>query len=452
MKILILGAGRVGSSLAKKLSKESYDVSIVDLNAEKLLKLQEDSDLATVIGHASHPHTLENAGADKDTILLAVTSSDECNITACQIAKSKFKVKKTICRLSDSSYVSSLDAFGENSIDIAIGPENEVTDHLVDLIKHPGAEQIETFANGALKVVSVKAKRDGMLVNRALKSIKSDMPETNTYVPAIFRKGKPFIPDGKTIIKENDELYFVAAEEDIDTVVQEMRLQDTSSSRIMIIGGGKIGFALSKTLEDDYKIKIIDPDRQKCEMLSRELNRTIVLNGNGSDEEFLKSENIENIDVFCALTNDDETNIMSAFLAKKLGAKKTIILVNNYTYINILPKNFVDIALSPQRLTVSMVLQHLAEGDVPQEVIFKMESGAEAIEGIVHQNKFTNEYLGKPISDVPLPENCVVAAVTRDNETFMGSEKLLLCVGDRIIVFILGKTNKEQVQNLFLDD
>jgi trk system potassium uptake protein TrkA len=384
--------------------------------------------------------------------LLAVTSSDECNITACQIAKSKFKVKKTICRLSDASYLNSLDAFGKDNIDIAIGPENEVTDHLVDLIKHPGAEQIETFANGLLKVVSVKAKRDGMLVNRALKSIKSDMPETSTFVPAIFRKGKPFIPDGKTIIKENDELYFVAAEEDIDTVVQEMRLQDTSSSRVMIIGGGKIGFALAKKLEDEYKIKIIDPDRDRCEMLSRELNRTIVLNGGGSDEELLKSENIENIDVFCALTNDDETNIMSAFLAKKLGAKKTIILVNNYTYINILPKNFVDIALSPQRLTVSMVLQHLAEGDVPQDVIFKMESGAEAIEGIVHRNQFTKEYLGKPVAEIPLPENCVVAAVTRGDETFMGSEGLLLSVGDRIIVFILGKTNKNQIQNLFLAD
>ncbi len=452
MKILILGAGRVGSSLARTLSRESYDVSIVDVNKDKLLKLQEDSDLATVIGHASHPDTLASAGADNDTILLAVTSSDECNITACQIAKSKFKVKKTICRLSDASYLNSLDAFGKDNIDIAIGPENEVTDHLVDLIKHPGAEQIETFANGLLKVVSVKAKRDGMLVNRALKSIKSDMPETSTFVPAIFRKGKPFIPDGKTIIKENDELYFVAAEEDIDTVVQEMRLQDTSSSRVMIIGGGKIGFALAKKLEDEYKIKIIDPDRDRCEMLSRELNRTIVLNGGGSDEELLKSENIENIDVFCALTNDDETNIMSAFLAKKLGAKKTIILVNNYTYINILPKNFVDIALSPQRLTVSMVLQHLAEGDVPQDVIFKMESGAEAIEGIVHRNQFTKEYLGKPVAEIPLPENCVVAAVTRGDETFMGSEGLLLSVGDRIIVFILGKTNKNQIQNLFLAD
>lgn len=452
MKILILGAGRVGSSLARTLSRESYDVSIVDVNKDKLLKLQEDSDLATVIGHASHPDTLASAGADNDTILLAVTSSDECNITACQIAKSKFNVKKTICRLSDASYLNSLDAFGKDNIDIAIGPENEVTDHLVDLIKHPGAEQIETFANGLLKVVSVKAKRDGMLVNRALKSIKSDMPETSAFVPAIFRKGKPFIPDGKTIIKENDELYFVAAEEDIDTVVQEMRLQDTSSSRVMIIGGGKIGFALAKKLEDKYKIKIIDPDRDRCEVLSRELNRTIVLNGGGSDEELLKSENIENIDVFCALTNDDETNIMSAFLAKKLGAKKTIILVNNYTYINILPKNFVDIALSPQRLTVSMVLQHLAEGDVPQDVIFKMESGAEAIEGIVHRNQFTKEYLGKPVAEIPLPENCVVAAVTRGDETFMGSEGLLLSVGDRIIVFILGKTNKNQIQNLFLAD
>ena len=203
-----------------------------------------------------------------------------------------------------------------------------MTEHLVDLIKHPGAEQIESFANGSIKVVSVKAKKDGMLVNRELKSIKSDIPDTDTYVPAIYRKGKPLIPDGKTIIKENDEIYFLAAENDIDGVVQEMRLQDTSSSRIMIIGGGKIGHALAKTLEDDYKIKIIDPDGDRCEILSRQLNRTIVLKGAGSDEELLKSENIENIDIFCALTNDDETNIMSAFLAKKLGAKKTIIIVN----------------------------------------------------------------------------------------------------------------------------
>ena len=452
MKILILGAGRVGSSLASKLSRDEYEVSIVDLNKDKLLRLQEDFDLATEIGHASHPMTLEKAGADEDTIVLAVTNSDECNITSCQIAKSKFNVKKTICRLSDSSYINSLEAFGKDSIDIAIGPENEVTEHLIDLIKHPGAEQIESFANGSLKVVSVKAKKDGMLVNIELKSIKSDMPDTDTFVPAIYRKGKPLIPNGKTIIKENDEIYFLAAEGDIDGVVQEMRLQDTSSSRMMIIGGGKIGYALASALEDDYKIKIIDPDKDRCEMLSRELNRTIVLKGAGSDEELLKSENIENIDVFCALTNDDETNIMSAFLAKKLGAKKTIIIVNNYTYINILPKNFVDIALSPQRLTVSMVLQHLAKGDIPQDVIFKMQSGAEAIEGIIHQNRFTEKFFGKAIAEIPLPENCVIAAVIRGDETFMNSRDLLLNPGDRIIVFILGKTDKEKIENLFIED
>ena len=452
MKILILGAGRVGSSLASTLSKQQYEVSVVDLNKDKLQRLQEDFDLATEVGHGSYPSTMKKAGADEETILLAVTNSDECNITSCQIAKSKFNVKKTICRLSNASYLDSLDAFGENNIDIAISPENEVTEHLVDLIKHPGAEQIESFANGSIKVVSVKAKKDGMLVNRELKSIKSDMPDTNTYVPAIYRKGKPLIPEGNTIIKENDEIYFLAAEGDIDSVVQEMRLQDSSSSRMMIVGGGKIGFALAKTLEEDYKIKIIDPSNDRCEVISNQLNRTIVLKGEGSDEELLKSENIENIDIFCALTNDDETNIMSAFLAKKLGAKKTIIIVNNYTYINILPKNFVDIALSPQRLTVSMVLQHLAKGDVPQEVMLKMQSGAEAIEGIIHKNKFTKNFFDRPISEIPIPDNCVIAAVIRQDKIFMHSKKLLLKPDDKVIVFILGKTDKEQIENLFLKD
>ena len=231
-------------------------------------RLQEEYDLATVIGHASYPKTLQKAGADSDTILLAVTSSDECNLAACQIAKIKFNVQKTICRLSGPSYLDSLDAFGDGNIDIAIGPENEVTNHLIDLIKHPGADQIESFANGALKVVSVKAKKDGMLVNRELKSIKSDMPDTETFVPAIYRKNKPFIPDGKTIIKENDEIYFLAEEGDIDKGVQEMRLQEESSSRIMIIGGGRIGFALARSLENDYKIKVIESNQDRCEYLS----------------------------------------------------------------------------------------------------------------------------------------------------------------------------------------
>ena len=448
MKILILGAGRVGSSLASTLSRQEYEVSIVDLNKDKLLSLQEDNDLATEIGHASHPLTLQKAGADEDTILLAVTNSDECNITSCQIAKSKFKVKKTICRLSDASYLDSLEAFGKNSIDIAIGPENEVTEHLIDLIKHPGAEQIESFANGSLKVVSVKARKDGMLVNRELKSIKSDMPDTDTFVPAIYRKGKPLVPDGKTIIKENDEIYFLAAENDIDGVVQEMRLQKTSSSRIMIVGGGKIGSALAQALEEDYKIKVIDPDKDRCEHLSRQLNRTIVLKGEGSDEELLKSENIENIDIFCALTDDDETNLMSSLLAKKMGAKKTMIILNNPSYLGLVP-GFIDIYIAPYRLTVSSVLQDLRDSDVAQDVLLKMDTGAEAIEGVVHANEHTSELFGKSLKEIPLPEGSSIGAVVRHGELLMPESEVELCLNDHLIIFLANKDMMSEVEVLF---
>ena len=280
---------------------------------------------------------------------------------------------------------------------------------------------------------------------------KYDMVEWDDVHGEVRSFIKEYLAAGKTVIKENDEVYFLVSEGDIDKVVQEMRLQDTSSSRIMIVGGGKIGFSLAQALEEDYKIKILEPNHDRCEYLSKELNRTIVLNGEGSDEELLKNENIENIDVFCALTNDDETNIMSAFLAKKLGAKKTIITLNNYTYINILPKNFVDIALSPQRLTVSMVLQHIAEGDVGQEVILKMGSGAEVIEGIVHKNKFTDPLFGKRVSEMPLPENSVVAAVIRQGTTHLSSKDLLLCEEDRLIIFIADKSAKKSIESLFVE-
>ena len=203
-----------------------------------------------------------------------------------------------------------------------------------------------------------------MLVNRALKSIKEDLPNIEASVTAIYRKKKPMIPDGDTVIKEGDEVYFLAKKEDVDAVVSEIRNQGERHKRVMIVGGGKIGFELARNIEDKLRLKLIEPDKDRCEFLSSELKKAIVLRGNGSDEDLLRTENIENIDLFCAVTNDDEANIMSAFLAKKLGVKKTIIILNNYSYINILPKGFVDVALSPQRLTVSMVLQHLYTGDV----------------------------------------------------------------------------------------
>ena len=276
MKVLILGAGRVGGSLARALVNNNYDVSIIDLNKNVLESLEDKLDILTVEGHASHPISIKKAGADNETTLIAVTSDDEVNLIACQIAKKQFGVKKTICRLSEKSYTKNLNVFGENIIDIVINPEKEVMNHLKELIIHPGAEQIEQFAEGKVNLVSVKAKKKAKLVGRELKGIKDDMPETDAFVASIYRKGKPFIPSGDTVIKESDEIYFISSASNIDQIVNEFRDQGDIYSRVMIIGGGKIGYSLAKELEDDYKIKLIDSNKDKCKRLSKNLDKTIV--------------------------------------------------------------------------------------------------------------------------------------------------------------------------------
>ena len=203
------------------------------------------------------------------------------------------------------------------------------------------------------------------------------------------------------------------------------------------------------TLEKNYKVKVLEQDHTKCESIAKDLNKAIVLKGSGSDEELLRSENIENIDVFCALTNDDETNIMSAFLAKKLGAKKTLIILNNYSYINILPKSFVDLPLSPQRMTVSLVMQHLTSVDMPQEVLLKMNSGVEALEGVIHFNNDTKDLFGSKYVLLPLPENSVLGSIYRNGKNIIPSDDLTIERDDHLIVFINGKTDKSQIEKLF---
>ncbi|NCX30773.1 MAG: Trk system potassium transporter TrkA, partial [Proteobacteria bacterium] len=444
MKIVILGAGRIGGSLARNLSNSNYEVCIVDEDKNKLSDLEDKLDIMTVEGHASHLNTLKKSGLDNETTLLAVTSNDEVNIVACQLAKKVFKVKKTICRFRDDVYFDQLSVFGEGVIDIPISPEDEITSHLKELIDHPGSNQIESFANGKVKLVSVKAKKKGKLVGRELKGIKEDMPNIDAFVPTIYRKGNPFIPSGETIIKENDEIYFISTESNIGAIVDEFRDHEEQYSRIMIAGGGKVGFSLAKDLEKDYNVKLIDSNPERCMKLSKELDKTIVLSGSATDESLLKSENISNIDIFCALTNDDETNVMSSLLAKKMGAKKTMIILNNPSYLGLVP-GFIDIYIAPYRLTVSSVLQDLRDSDVAQDVILKVNLGAEAIEGIVHANEFTSPLFGRPIKDVPLPEGCVIAAIIRHGELIMPSSSVDLTLNDHLIIFLSDKNKIKEV-------
>ena len=448
MKIVILGAGRIGGSLARNLSNSNYEVCIVDKDKNKLSDLEDKLDIMTVEGHASHLNTLKKSGLDNETTLLAVTSNDEVNIVACQLAKKVFKVKKTICRFRDDVYFDQLSVFGEGVIDIPISPEDEITSHLKELIDHPGSNQIESFANGKVKLVSVKAKKKGKLVGRELKGIKEDMPNIDAFVPTIYRKGNPFIPSGDTIIKENDEIYFISSESNIGAIVDEFRDHEEQYSRIMIAGGGKVGFSLAKDLEKDYNVKLIDSNPERCMKLSKELDKTIVLSGSATDESLLKSENISNIDIFCALTDDDETNVMSSLLAKKMGAKKTMIILNNPSYLGLVP-GFIDIYIAPYRLTVSSVLQDLRDSDVAQDVILKVNLGAEAIEGIVHANEFTSPLFGKPIKDVPLPEGCVIAAIIRHGELIIPSSSVDLTLNDHLIIFLSDKNKINEVEVLF---
>ena len=448
MKIVILGAGRIGGSLARNLSNSNYEVCIVDEDKNKLSDLEDKLDIMTVEGHASHLNTLKKSGLDNETTLLAVTSNDEVNIIACQLAKKVFKVKKTICRFRDDVYFDQLSVFGEGVIDIPISPEDEITSHLKELIDHPGSNQIESFANGKVKLVLVKAKKKGKLVGRELKGIKEDMPNIDAFVPTIYRKGNPFIPSGETIIKENDEIYFISSESNIGAIVDEFRDHEEQYSRIMIAGGGKVGFSLAKDLEKDYNVKLIDSNPERCMKLSKDLDKTIVLSGSATDESLLKSENISNIDIFCALTDDDETNVMSSLLAKKMGAKKTMIILNNPSYLGLVP-GFIDIYIAPYRLTVSSVLQDLRDSDVAQDVILKVNLGAEAIEGIVHANEFTSPLFGRPIKDVPLPEGCVIAAIIRHGELIIPSSSVDLTLNDHLIIFLSDKNKINEVEVLF---
>ena len=448
MKVLILGAGRVGGSLATALVNNNYDVSIVDHDKSILAALEDKLDILTVEGHASHPLSIKKAGADDSTTVIAVTSNDEVNLIACQIAKNNFNVKKTICRLSEETYSQDLSLFGNEIIDIVISPEKEVMNHLKELIQHPGTEQIEKFADGMVNLVSVKAKKKGKLVGRELKGIKEDMPNADAFVASIYRKGKPFIPSGETIIKEGDEVYFVSSASNIDQIVNEFRDKVDVYSRVMIIGGGKIGYSLAKELENDYKVKLVDSNKQKCKELSKNLDKTIVLSGSATDEDLLKSENISNIDIFCALTDDDETNLMSSLLAKKMGAKKTMIILNNPSYLGLVP-GFIDIYIAPYRLTVSSVLQDLRESDVTQDVLLKMDTGAEAIEGVVHANEFTSNLFGKSVKEIPLPEGASIGAVVRHGELVMPDSNVELCLNDHLIIFLANKDMVSDVEVLF---
>ncbi len=450
MKIIILGAGQVGGSLAAELASEANDITVIDTDAVRLRELGDRLDIRTVFGRGSFPTVLRQAGADDADMLIAVTSSDETNMIACQVAYTLFRTPTKIARIRESAYLTRGGLFHNDAvpIDVLISPEQAVTTYVKRLIEHPGALQVLDFAEGKVQLVAVRAFHGGPLVGQELRFLKQHMPGVETRVAAIFRRDRPIIPKGDTVIEADDEVFFVAATANIRAVMSELRKLESNSKRILIAGGGNIGERLAEAIETRYQVKIIEKNKARADHLAQNLDRTVVLHGSASDRELLIEENIGEVDIFCALTNDDEANIMSSMLAKRLGARKVMALINNPAYVDLVQGGQIDIAISPSQATIGTLLTHVRRGDIVN--VYSLRRGAaEAIEAIAHGDPRSSKVVGKAIRDIALPPGTTIGAIVRENQVLIASDSSVIESDDHVILFVVDKKHIRDVERLF---
>ncbi|MBD9483322.1 Trk system potassium transporter TrkA [Pseudomonas sp. PDM14] len=450
MKIIILGAGQVGGTLAEHLASEANDITVVDTDGDRLRDLGDRLDIRTVQGRGSFPTVLRQAGADDADMLVAVTNSDETNMVACQVAYTLFHTPTKIARVRESAYLTREALFNNEHIpvDVLISPEQVVTNYIKRLIEYPGALQVIDFAEGKAQLVAVKAYYGGPLVGQQLKQLRQHMPNVDTRVAAIFRRNRPIMPKGDTIIEADDEVFFIAARAHIRAVMSEMRRLEDSYKKVVIAGGGHIGERLAEAIESRYQVKIIEMNAARCRHLSDSLESTIVLQGSASDRDLLVEENINDADIFLALTNDDEANIMSSLLAKRLGARKVMTIINNPAYVDLVQGGDIDIAISPQLATIGTLLTHVRRGDI--ESVHSLRRGAaEAIEAIAHGDAKSSKVVGKAIGEIDLPPGTTIGAIIRDEEVLIAHDATRIESGDHVILFLVDKKYIRDVERLF---
>ena len=440
----------MGGTLAETLASEANDITVVDVDGERLRELQDRLDIRTVRGSGSYPMVLKQAEADDADMLIAVTSSDEVNMVACQIAYQEFHVHRKIARIRSTAYLTRTSLFGSDGfqIDVLISPEQLVTNSIKRLIEHPGALQVLDFADSKVQLVAMKAYYGGPLVGQELRYLRQHIPSVDTRVAAIFRRDRAIMPEGSTVIEADDEVFIIAASNNIRAVMSELRRLDHDYRRIIIAGGGNIGERLAEAIESRYQVKIIERQAQRCRQLSETLDRTIVLHGDASQQELLLEENIEDTDVFCALTNDDNANIMSSMLAKQLGARKVMTLISNPAYVDLVQGFDIDIAISPQQTIIGSLLTHIRRGDVV--AVHSLRRGAaEAIEAIAHGDEHSSQVVGRAIEDIDLPEGTTIGAIVRNDEVLIAHDNVVVQPNDHVILFMVDKKRIRKVEQLF---
>jgi len=450
MKILILGAGQVGKTVASALSHEKNDITVVDHNINLLKALENRLDIRTVHGEASHPDVLVRAGAEDTDLILAVTNSDETNMIACQVAYTLFQTPTRLARVRSESYQNHPELFSTNAVPInyIISPEFLVTQSIKHLIERPEALQILDFADGKAQLVAVKAHSGGPLVGHQLRSLSKQIPNVSTRIVAVYRRNSAIIPDGVTVVQEDDEVFFLAASRDIPAVLSAFGQSGRPTRRVMIAGGGKIGERLAQMIQTTYLVKLIEVNPDRCRELAKTLYRTIILNGDVTDASLLKEEAIGDTDVFCAVTNDDETNILSAMLAKRCGVRKSLSIINHPDYLDLTQGDAVDIALSPASFTIGAILTHIRRGDVV--AVHSLRRGAaEAIEIVVHGSRQTSKVVGQYAKQLRLPEGATIGAIVRRDELVFVTSSTVIESGDHVILFLVDKRHIAAVEQLF---
>jgi len=452
VKIIILGAGQVGRSAAFALSREeTNEVTVVDRSDALLRDLQDRIDVRTVCGNAASPAVLKAAGCEQAQLLIALTNSDEVNMTACHVAWTLYKTPSKLARIRNPAYTAHSELFSDISgfaVDAWISPEQKVTEYIEQLIEYPGALQVIDFADGRARLVGVRAVEGGLLVGQPLSILPSHLKGRDTRVAAIYRKGRSVKPEGDTIIEPGDEVFFLSARDDIRMVMSELRKLEAPIQKIMIAGAGHIGLRLAQSLDGQKQVKLIERNREAVREAAEVLSNALVLEGDAADEELLVEENVEEVDAFIAVTNNEETNILAAMQAKRLGCRKVMALINKPSYVELMESDGIDIAISPQMVTIGSILAYVRAGDVTK--VHSLRRGAaEALEAVVRGDSQSSQVVGRQMDHIKLPEGTTIAAIVRADQVMMAHHDIVIEEGDHVIMFLTDRRHVPEVEKLF---
>ena len=434
MRIVIVGAGEVGYHIASRLALENKEVVVIDKNAEAVRRIADNIDVQTIIGSGSSPTVLEEGGIREADILLAVTNSDEANLVACLVANMLSPTTKKLARLRGADFDNYYDAFREQAphIETVINPEIEVVKTIIRLMRVPGAVDVGEFADSRIKFVGIYLGQDSRLAGARLVELPDIIGKRRLLIAAVVRDEEVIIPRGQDRLMTGDLIYFISEDQHLLETLSIFNKHAEPVKRVLIIGGGRIGYRLAVQLEQQsIYCKIVEKRAERCAILAERLNKAVVLHGDGSDQSLLSEENIGDMDVVVTLTNDEETNILSSLLSRRLGAHKTITKISKFSYFPLMTAIGIDQVVSPRLSAINSILQHIRRGKVLSAISLKGEQ-AEALEVVALE---TSDIVAKPLRRVAFPKGAIVAGIIRKDHIIIPTGESIIEPGDRIIIF-----------------